>query len=256
MDPSSDLRGFFPDPSAASLVERLDTARIPQHVAIIMDGNGRWAQTRRLPRVAGHRAGAKAVREAILTADALGVRYLTIYSFSSENWSRPLEEVAGLMRLFVETLESELEALHREGVRLRLIGRAEGVPEKTLAAFRRAEERTAGNAGLTLLVALNYGGRTEIADAVAQIAHEVAEGTLAASDIDEEAIASRLYTSDIPDPDLVVRTSGEMRLSNFLLWQVAYSELWVTPTLWPDFTRNDFLQAVVDFQERDRRFGG
>lgn len=221
-----------------------------------MDGNGRWAAKRGLPRLAGHSAGAKAVREIIAAAIELEVAYLTIYSFSSENWNRPADEVTGLMRLFVEVLERELINLNRMDVRVSVIGQQEGVPTHTREAFERVVAATADNDGLTLVVALNYGAREEITAAVRVIAADVAAGRLALDDISEGLVTGRLYTAAIPDPDLVIRTSGELRLSNFLLWQAAYSELWVTATLWPDFSRADFLRAVVDFQHRDRRFGG
>jgi len=221
-----------------------------------MDGNGRWASKRGLPRQVGHRAGAKAVRESIATCLELGIEYLTIYSFSSENWRRSAEEVMGLMTLFVEVLEAELPNLMQRDVRVLVIGSPEGVPEATAAAFRRTTDRTAQNEALTLVVALNYGGRLEIAESVRAIAREVAGGSLVPEDITEETISEHLYTREIPDPDLIIRTSGEMRISNFLLWQLAYSEFWVTSVLWPDFKRGDLLRAVTDFQKRTRRFGG
>ncbi|MBN2840054.1 MAG: isoprenyl transferase [Coriobacteriia bacterium] len=238
------------------LLERLDIAQVPPHVAIIMDGNGRWAAKRALPRQFGHKAGAKAVRESIATCLELGVRYLTIYSFSSENWRRSAEEVSGLMALFVEVLEAEMANLMAKRVRVRLIGSEAGVPDATMAAFRDAERVTADNDRLTLVVALNYGGRLELTDAVRAIAHDVASGSLTPEEITEDTLSQHLYTHDIPDPDLLIRTSGEMRVSNFLLWQIAYSELWVTSVLWPDFRRGDLLRAIVDFQRRSRRFGG
>ncbi|MDI6900406.1 MAG: isoprenyl transferase [Anaerosomatales bacterium] len=257
MTPSDTTRGeFFSARRDRELLERFDPASVPTHIAVIMDGNGRWAAKRGLPRIAGHRAGAKAVRETIAAALELGVGYLTIYSFSSENWRRPADEVSGLMTLFVEVLERELTNLERQGVRVKLIGSTEGVPQATLEAFRRTEDRTKALDRLTLLVALNYGGRGEIADAVRTIASDVASGVLDPAAVDEDLISDRLYTSGIPDPDLVIRTSGEMRVSNFLLWQIAYSEIWVTSTLWPDFRRGDLLRAVVDYQGRTRRFGG
>lgn len=221
-----------------------------------MDGNGRWAAKRGLPRLAGHSAGAKAVREVIAAAIELQVEFLTIYSFSSENWNRPEDEVSGLMRLFVEVLERELTNLNRMNVRVAIIGRMDGVPRLTREAFERVVASTSTNSGLTLVVALNYGARVEIADAARALAQDVAQGILTPESITEELIASRLYTAGIPDPDLIIRTSGELRLSNFLLWQAAYSELWVTATLWPDFSRVDFLRAVVDYEHRERRFGG
>lgn len=253
---SASLEAFFTKRADRDLLPKLDLGSVPRHVAIIMDGNGRWATRRGLPRVAGHRAGAKAIREAIATAIELGIEYLTIYSFSSENWRRPPEEVAALMDLFVEVIERELDSLERQRVRVRVIGRQAGLPEATRQAFRRCEAATAGNDALTLVVALNYGGRAEIVDAVREIASLVEADRLEVSHIDEAVISDHLYTRDIPDPDLVIRTSGELRISNFLLWQLAYAELWVTSVLWPDFRRGDLLRAVVDFQRRARRFGG
>ncbi len=251
-----DLQAFFRHSRERELLASFDPGRVPAHVAIIMDGNGRWAARRGLPRIAGHRAGWKAIREVMDACDTLGVRYLTLYSFSSENWRRPEDEVKGLMSLFVEALEAELRGMEERGVRLKLIGRDRELPSATREAFVRAEERTKGNEGMTLVVALNYGGRAEIRDAAARIASEVAEGRLTPDGVTEDAIASRLYTAGIPDPDLVIRTSGEMRVSNFLLWQIAYSELWVTQVLWPDFKRYDLLRAITDYQRRGRRFGG
>jgi len=250
------LESFFTTRADRESLGRLDPKAVPVHVAIIMDGNGRWAAKRGLPRIAGHRAGAKAIRESIATSIELGIRYLTIYSFSSENWRRSAEEVGALMGLFVEVLERELDNLQRQNVRVRVIGSPEGVPEPTMSAFRRTEELTAGNDALTLVVALNYGGRGEITEAVRAIAARVRAGEIDPAAIEEQTIADHLYTADMPDPDLVIRTSGEMRVSNFLLWQLAYAELWVTAVLWPDFKRGDLLRAVVDFQKRSRRFGG
>ncbi len=250
------LREHFTSKRAAPLLAELDLVRVPRHVAIIMDGNGRWASKRGLPRLAGHRAGAKAVREAIAAAIELGIDYLTIYSFSSENWARPSDEVFGLMRLFVEVLERELANLERMHVRVIVIGDLGAVPADTADAFRRCIQRTAQNDGLTLVVALNYGGRAEIVSAAVSLAEDVAAGRIVAADIGEAMFASRLATHGIPDPDLVIRTSGEMRVSNFLLWQIAYSEFWITSVLWPAFNRTDLLRAVVDYQKRSRRYGG
>ena len=250
------LQAFFRSKRDRELLGGLDPHRVPRHVAVIMDGNGRWAARRGLPRIAGHRAGAKAVRELISAAIELGVGYLTIYSFSSENWNRPRDEVSGLMHLFVEVLERELDALQRLGVRLTVLGREEGVPSATAATFARAESATRDNDRLVLIVALNYGGRLEIADATRRIAEKVATGEIDVAEIDESTVADHLYLPDVPDPDLLIRTSGEMRVSNFLLWQIAYSELWITGVLWPDFSRHDLLRAVIDYQSRDRRFGG
>jgi undecaprenyl diphosphate synthase len=249
-------QAFFKSKRDRELLGELDPKRVPRHVAVIMDGNGRWASRRGLPRIAGHRAGAKAVRELISTSIELGFGYLTIYSFSSENWNRPPDEVSGLMRLFVEVLERELDSLERLGVRLVVLGRQEGIPSATATTFARAEAATKDNDRLVLVVALNYGGRLEIAEAARRIAAKAASGEVDPSTVDEDMIADHLYLPDVPDPDLVIRTSGEMRISNFLLWQIAYSELWVTGVLWPDFSRHDLLRAVVDYQSRDRRFGG
>ena len=257
MPPSdSSRREFFGGKRAQTLLGEFDPARSPHHVAIIMDGNGRWAAKRGLPRLAGHRAGAKAVREVIAAAIELEIDYLTIYSFSSENWTRPRDEVFGLMKLFVEVLERELENLERMRVRVLVIGDLDDVPRETADAFTRCVARTADNPGLTLVVALNYGGRGEIVEAARALAMDAAKGILDPADIDDELFASRLQTADIPDPDRVIRTSGEMRVSNFLLWEIAYSELWVTSVLWPDFGRTDLLRAAVDFEKRSRRFGG
>lgn len=250
------LESFYTKRADRELLGRLDLSAVPRHVAVIMDGNGRWAAKRGVPRIFGHKAGADAIKESIAAAAELGIEYLTIYSFSSENWRRSPEEIAGLMNLFVEVLETEVDHLMEWGVRVRVIGSEQGIPDSTMSAFRRTEERTAANGRLTLLVALNYGGRAEIVEAAREIATEVARGSLGLEDITEESFGQRLYTQGVPDPDLLIRTSGEMRISNFLLWQIAYAELWVTPVLWPDFKRGDLLRAVVDYQKRSRRFGG
>jgi len=247
---------FFTSARGRALLQRLDPGRTPSHVAIIMDGNGRWAAARGLPRAAGHRAGAKAIEEAIAAAIESGVRYLTLYSFSTENWNRPKDEVSSLMGLFVEVLKAKLGDLMEWGVRVRVIGRLEEMPMRTADAFRAAMATTADNEKLDLVIALNYGGRTEIVDAARDLARDVAAGTVDPDSIDEDLFASRLYTAGVPDPDLLIRTSGELRISNFLLWQIAYSELYVTDTLWPDFGRDDLLEAIVDYQGRERRFGG
>jgi undecaprenyl diphosphate synthase len=247
---------FFHSPRGRELLARLDTGQVPAHIAIIMDGNGRWASKRGLPRVAGHRAGAKAIEEVIASAIECGVRYLTLYSFSTENWSRPRDEVTALMGLFVEVLNAKMPDLQEQRVRVRVIGRLDEMPPRTARAFRDSMARTAGNDVLDLLVALNYGGRAELADAARSIAVDVAAGVLDPTEVGEEAVAARLYTAGVPDPDLLIRTSGEMRVSNFLLWQIAYSEIVVVDTLWPDFGRDDLLSAIVDYQGRERRFGG
>jgi undecaprenyl diphosphate synthase len=247
---------FFTSARGKALHERLDPERLPRHVAVIMDGNGRWAESRGLPRAAGHRAGAKAVEEAIAAAIECGIRYLTLYSFSTENWSRPKDEVSGLMTLFVEVLRSKMRDLMDWGVRVRVIGHLDEMPKRTAKAFTDAMATTAANTKLDLVIALNYGGRAEIVDAARSLARDAANGTIDPESVTEEDVASRLFTAGIPDPDLLVRTSGEMRISNFLLWQIAYSEMYVTPTLWPDFGRDDLLEAVVEYQGRERRFGG
>lgn len=257
MAPSAESRvRFFADAPGPELLERLDPDLVPRHVAVIMDGNGRWAAARNLPRVAGHRAGAKAVRELIAGSIELGIEYLTIYSFSSENWSRPADEVSGLMRLFVEVLERELANLEKMSVRVLVTGDLDALPADTAQAFRNTVERTADNRALTLVVALNYGGRAEIVEAARAVAREAVAGRLDPEAIDETVFSAHLHQPAVPDPDLLVRTSGEMRVSNFLLWQIAYSEIWVTDTLWPDFDRYDLLRAVTEFQSRERRFGG
>jgi len=239
----------------AELLERIRSRPIPQHVAIIMDGNGRWATRRGLPRVAGHREGVKAARTIVKAADELGVRFLTLYAFSSENWSRPSDEVSTLMSLLERAIDQELVELMAKNVRLRVIGRAEGVPAQVRREIDRAVSATSGNAGMTLIMAFNYGGRDELVDAFRVLAREIQAGGLRLEEIDEVRVSRALYTEGVPDPDLLIRTSGEMRLSNFLLWQIAYTELWVTDTLWPDFGRRELYLAVADFQSRERRFG-
>ncbi|MCL2757424.1 MAG: isoprenyl transferase [Coriobacteriia bacterium] len=249
---------FAPAPSDIDLAA-FDTSRVPKHIAVIMDGNGRWAQERGLMRAAGHKAGIEGVRELIRTSNDIGVRFLTIYSFSTENWSRPYQEIELLMNLFAKTMAAEIEALHKEQVRVVTIGDTSKLPEETRKTFERAIARTEGNTGMTLVVALNYGARAEILKAVRAIARDAASGVLdiAAIDaFDEIAFTNYLDTAGIPDPELLIRTSGEYRLSNFLLYQIAYSELYITDTLWPDFDRYELLRAVMDYQGRNRRFGG
>lgn len=239
-----------------SLISRLDRANLPAHVAIIMDGNGRWASRRSLPRVAGHRAGAAAVRRTVESAARLGLGYLTLYAFSTENWKRPRLEVEALMRLLKEFIRKELENLRTNNIRFQTIGRSEGLDQTVLDEVRKAEQATALNTGMVLTVALNYGGRAEVIDACRQIAWEVASGRLNPARIDDELISKRLYTKAMPDPDLLIRTGGELRVSNFLIWQIAYAEICVTERLWPDFEEEDFIGALIDYQRRDRRFGG
>ncbi len=229
---------------------------LPRHVAIIMDGNGRWATRRGLPRVAGHREGVSSARAVVRAAGELGVEYLTLYAFSTENWSRPEDEVSTLMRLLESALHRELPELMERNVRLRVIGRPGAVPAAVRCGIDRAVEATRENTGLNLLMAFNYGGRDELIDAVRSLAARVARGELDAEAITEADVSAALYTAGMPDPDLLIRTSGEMRVSNFLLWQIAYTELWITPTLWPDFGAADLYRAIAEFQQRDRRFGG
>jgi len=239
-----------------SLLGELDPARLPAHVAIIMDGNGRWAARRSLPRIAGHRAGAEAVRHSVETAARLGLECMTLYAFSTENWKRPRLEVRALMDLLMEFLRKELKSLRDNNIRFRLIGRSDGLHISVLEQIRRAELATMQNTGLRLNIAINYGGRTELVDACRRVAEEVAAGRLRPEEINEQVIESKLYTHMLPDPDLLIRTSGETRISNFLLWQIAYSEIYITPTLWPDFDERAFLSALIEYQKRDRRFGG
>ena len=252
------LEGYFSSPRARGFLTQLSVSEqdIPRHVAIIMDGNGRWAKRQGKPRLFGHKAGVAAVREAIGTCVELKIDYLTIYSFSSENWSRPRDEVSGIMSLFVEVLAKEVRELNEQNVRVRIIGDMEGVPLKTQRAFEDCCASTSANTGLTLVVALNYGGRADILQAVRQCVADGASGRLDPMMLDQDVFAARLSTGGIPDPDLLIRTSGEQRLSNFLLWETAYAELYFTDELWPDFTRESLLQALVDYQGRNRRYGG
>jgi len=239
------------------LAEAIDPDRLPAHIAIIMDGNGRWARRRGLPRAAGHRAGVEPVRMAVETASRLGIQVLTLYAFSVENWKRPRAEVDTLWRLLRVYLRREMPEIIRNGIRFTCMGRLDGLPPQVREELENAIRATASNRGMRLNVALNYGGRAELVDAVNAIIEDACvEGRLRDLRIDEEMIASRLYTAGLPDPDLLIRTSGEKRISNFLLWQIAYAELYVTDTLWPDFRRADLLNAVLDYQRRDRRFGG
>lgn len=235
-----------------SLARQVDFGRLPAHVAIIMDGNGRWAAQRHLPRVEGHRAGIDAVRDAVQTSARIGIPVLTLYAFSVENWKRPRAEVSTLMTLLKRYLRLELETLVKNDIRFKVIGRQEELSRDVREELARAMQNTSANGGMQFNIALNYGGRAEIVDAVRQI---VAAGT-PPSEIDEKRFAEHLYTAGQPDPDLLIRTSGEMRISNFLLWQIAYSEIWVTDTLWPDFRSRHLLDAVVAYQKRDRRYGG
>ena len=236
----------------ASLAREIQFDRLPVHVAIIMDGNGRWAAQRHLPRVEGHRAGIDAVRDSVETAARLGIQVLTLYAFSMENWKRPATEVGTLMQLLKRYLRSELNTLLRNDIRFRVIGRMEDLSSDIQDELRAAIERTSTSRGMLFNIALNYGGRAEIVDAAGRA---MASG-VRPEELDEQRFASFLYTAGQPDPDLLIRTSGEMRVSNYLLWQIAYSEIWVTETLWPDFRRRHLLEAVVAYQKRDRRYGG
>ena len=228
---------------------------VPRHVAIIMDGNGRWAGGRGLPRLEGHRRGAESVREVVRASGQLGVEVLTLYSFSTENWGRPGDEVAGLMALLAEYLRDELRELDDSKVRLMAIGELDRLPSFVRVLLDAAQEHTKNNTGLKLVLALSYGGRNEIVSAVRQLAHEVREGSRHPDAITAEDVAGRLYTGELPDPDLLIRTSGEMRLSNFLLWQAAYAEIYVTDVLWPDFRRPELETAIAAYASRQRRFG-
>jgi undecaprenyl diphosphate synthase len=234
------------------LVQSLDRSRLPRHVAIIMDGNGRWARKRRLPRVAGHRAGVEAVRDTVETSARLGLEVLTLYAFSQENWKRPRTEVAILMELLREYVRKELGTLLKNNIRFQVIGRMSDLAAPVQKELTRGLEATAACTGLLFNIALSYGGRAEIVDACRELLKEGA----APEEVDEKTFASRLYTAGLPDPDLLIRTSGEMRVSNFLLWQIAYAEIWVTPTLWPDFRKRDLVLAILDYQRRERRYGG
>jgi len=239
------------------LANSIEPERLPAHIAIIMDGNGRWARRRNLPRVAGHKAGMESVRVTVETCNRLGIQALTLYAFSAENWKRPRVEVDTLWRLMRLYLRRELPEILGNGIRLTSMGRLDGLPFQVREELESAIEATARNTGMRLNVALNYSGRAELVDALNAIIEDARlEGRLRDLRVDEQAVAQRLYTAGLPDPDLLIRTSGEMRISNFLLWQIAYAELYVTDTLWPDFRRTDLLHAVLDYQKRDRRYGG
>ena len=241
--------------SKKQLWEMIDPNNLPQHVAIIMDGNGRWAKARFLPRAAGHRVGMESALKIVEMASDLGVKVLTLYAFSAENWRRPPEEVSGLMKLLVEYLKRELISMQKNNVRFQAIGRLDGLPAWVQQQIKWSVEQTKDNTGLLLNVALNYSSQSEIVDAAKRIAQDVSDKRLNINDLDEKAFSGYLYTADLPDPDLLIRTSGEMRISNFLLWQLAYAELLIVQTLWPDFRQREFLQAILKYQQRERRFG-
>ncbi|MDR0842783.1 MAG: isoprenyl transferase [Acidobacteriota bacterium] len=269
-----ELAGFVkPGSEEATLLAVLDARCLPRHVAVIMDGNGRWANQRLLPRVMGHRSGIDSVREIVEDTRKLGIGALTLYAFSTENWKRPKTEVRTLMRLLKEFIRKEMRRVHENNIKFRAIGRIQELDESVREELRRFEELTCGNTGMVLNVALNYSGRAELTDACRRIIEEYiekehAEHAESASDgnppaaapvapvVNEETISNFLYTAGLPDPDLLIRTSGEMRISNFMLWQIAYSEIYITPTLWPDFRRRHLLEALVEYQRRDRRYGG
>ncbi|HEY2017371.1 MAG TPA: isoprenyl transferase [Bryobacteraceae bacterium] len=251
------LESLQPGEKDWDLAQAIDPARLPAHIAIIMDGNGRWAGRRRLPRVAGHKAGIGPVRSTVETCARLGVKVLTLYAFSVENWKRPRTEVETLWRLLRYYLKHELPDLQKNDIRLQAIGRTDALPPEVRRELEAGVDATSANRGLLVNLAINYGGRAEIVDAVNAILDMARlEGSISSLKMDEDLIATNLYTASSPDPDLLIRTSGEMRISNFLLWQIAYAELYVTETLWPDFTRRDLLQAVLEYQKRDRRYGG
>ena len=234
---------------------QIDINKLPRHVAIIMDGNGRWAKQHNQPRVFGHRNGVKSVREVTEAAAEIGIEYLTLYAFSTENWARPKLEVDTLMRFLVDTLSREVSTLNKNNIRLEAIGELANLPEPTFKALQAGIAETRGNTRMTLVLALNYSGKWDIVQAVRGIAEKVLKGEVAVSDIDDRLLNSLLSTRDMPDPELLIRTSGEHRFSNFLLWQMAYAELYFTPVFWPDFSKEHFYQALLDFQNRERRFG-
>ena len=251
-----ELQGLAePGTIEASLLKKIDKSRLPKHVAVIMDGNGRWAGARKLPRAAGHRAGIESVRDIVETSARLGLEVLTLYAFSVENWKRPHREVRTLMTLLKEYIRRELKNVHKNGIRFQAIGRIHELEESVRSEIRRAMRTTRDNKGMLLNVALNYSGRAELVDAFNRLYKEFGRNGHK-SPVDEDLLSQFLYTSGIPDPDLLIRTSGEMRISNFLLWQIAYSEIFITPTYWPDFRRKDLFEAIVEYQQRNRRYGG
>lgn len=250
------LRAYYSDAPSDISLDEVDLARVPSHVSIIMDGNGRWAQARGLDRSQGHIAGVDSLRETVTTCVRLGVDVLSVYAFSTENWRRPQREVDLLMHLFATTLVKELPLFHQENVKLRFLGDLEALPKKTQQVFQQGLDETAKHTGMVFALAVNYGSRAEMVRATKLIAQKVAAGDCSLEDIDEQLLSDNLYTTGLPDPELLIRTSGELRLSNYLLWQLAYTEFYVTDTLWPDFDRWEFLRAVKAYQARDRRFGG
>jgi len=236
-------------------MDRLGKTNLPRHIAIIMDGNGRWAQNHSLGRIAGHRKGAESVRKVVEACRRIGISCLTLYAFSSENWSRPEREVNALMTLLEKYLKSEVKVMMKNNIRLRTIGDTAALPQKVRTIFGDTIEKTAGNTDMTLILALNYGSHDEILEAVRKLAEQVSQGKIDAAEITEERFSEYLYTKGIPDPDLLIRTSGEYRLSNFLMWQMAYTEFYFTDTLWPDFSEEQLIEAILEYQRRERRFG-
>ena len=237
-------------------MDKINKDSIPEHIAIIMDGNGRWAKKRFLPRSFGHRAGVETIREIVKECNNLGVKYLTLYAFSTENWKRPKEEVNGLMKLLVEYLKNEVNELHKNNVRIKTIGDIEKLPEFAILELKNAMEKTKNNSGVTMSLALNYGSRSDIKGAIIKILDDCKENNINIDDIDEDFLRRYLSTNFLPDPDLIIRPSGELRLSNFLMWEAAYSEFWFSDINWPDFKKEDLHKAIYDYQNRDRRFGG
>lgn len=238
-----------------SLKDKIDLTRLPQHVAVIMDGNGRWARKHGKNRIFGHSSGVNSVRETSEGCAELGVKYLTLYAFSTENWSRPLTEVNALMTLLLKTIKAELKTLLKNDIRLKVIGDIAGLPKGVANELNDAVQRTADNKKMDLVLALNYSGKSEIVRAVKEISAKVAKGELAPDAINEDAVSNNLYTAGMPDPELLIRTSGEKRVSNFMLWQLAYAEYYFTDVFWPEFTREELYRAIIDFQNRERRFG-
>jgi len=253
----NDFEGIIePGSVEEQLLDQLDPERMPAHIAIIMDGNGRWARSRKLLRVQGHRAGIESVRDTLETATRLGLHSLTLYAFSIENWKRPKDEVSTLMKLLRKYLKIELQNLKENNIRFTVLGRMAGLDEVIQKELREAEAATAGNDGLMFNIALNYGGRAEIVDACRSLCREVIASGASPDELDDQDFAGHLYTAGQPDPDLLIRTSGEFRISNFLLWQIAYTEIWFTDTMWPDFRKKHLFQAIIDYQKRNRRYGG
>jgi len=251
-----DLKGLAkPGSKEAGLLKLIDGEHLPKHIAVIMDGNGRWARNRKLPRVEGHRAGIESVREIVESSARLGLQVLTLYAFSIENWKRPQSEVSTLMALLKEYIQAELENVHKNNIRFQAIGRIHQLEKSVRFELNHAMRRTENNTGMQLYVALNYSGRAELVDAFNALFRKL-EKNRSKNPVNEDIISQSLYTSEIPDPDLLIRTSGEMRISNFLLWQVAYSEIYITPTYWPDFRRRHLREAILEYQKRDRRYGG